>query len=107
MRKLIRRRPAAAALIQLPKLPKRQVTSDTHYTPALAKRYLRLAGPFHPGVQESLLEGLMRYLTHTGARAIRVQEPVGVCVWRLRSECETLEQTEKRLKKSGKLKAES
>lgn len=72
---------------------------DTTYTPALAKRYLRLAGPFLGGTQESLLEGLMRYLTHTGARAIRVQEPVGVCVWRLRSECETREQTEKRLKK--------
>lgn len=80
---------------------------DTTYTPELAKRYLRLAGPFLGGPQEGLLEGLMRYLTHTGARAIMVQEPVGVCVWRLRSECETYEETERRLKKSGKLKAES
>jgi hypothetical protein len=81
------------------------MTHDTKFTPDLSKRYLRLAGPFSGGPQEGLLEGLMRYLTHTGARAIMVQEREGVCVWRLRSECETYEQTERRLAKLKKQKS--
>jgi len=68
-------------------------------TPDLAKRYRRLAGPFEP-LAANLLTGMMTYLTTTGARAITVGEPEGVCVWRLRSECETLEETARRLKKT-------
>lgn len=75
-------------------------------TPELEKRYRRLAGPFEvPSAH--LLTGLMDYLTRTGARAITVGESMGVCVWRLKSECETFEETERRLKKNRKLKAES
>lgn len=68
-------------------------------TPDLAKRYRRLAGPFGEPTA-GLLSGMMTYLTTTGARAITVGEPEGVCVWRLRSECETLEDTARRLKKT-------
>ena len=66
--------------------------------PTLAKRYRRLAGPFGEPTA-ALLDGMVRFLTTTGARVLTVGEPEGVCVWRLRSECETLEQTAARLRK--------
>ena len=64
--------------------------------PSVAKRFRRLAGPFCE-TNAMLLDGLVQFLTTTGARVLTVGEPDGVCVWRLRSECETLEQTARRL----------
>ena len=73
---------------------------ETPISPEVQKRYRRLAGPFDPPTAH-LLSGMMDFLTRTGARAITVGEDVGVCVWRLRSECETYQETERRL---GKIK---
>lgn len=69
---------------------------ETKYSEAVEKRYVRLAGPFE---EPTLLGGMMAFLGATGARAITVGETTGVCVWRLRSECETLEETARRLAK--------
>ena len=74
---------------------------ETPISPEVEKRYRRLAGPFDPPTAH-LLSGMMSYLLTTGARAITVGEPVGVCIWRLRSECETYQQTEHRLAKLSK-----
>lgn len=63
-------------------------------------RYRRLAGAFQPS-EILLFDGLTRYLRGTGARIATVLEPEGACVWRLRCECETIQQTEARLKRQG------
>lgn len=68
------------------------------YNATVAQRYLRLAGPFDERTQ-CILEGMRRYLGATGARTVTVGEADGVCLWRLRSECETLEETERRLRR--------
>lgn len=69
--------------------------------PTVEKRYRRLAGPFDE-TEVPLLDSMLRYLGGTGARVVTVGEPVGVCLWRLRSECETLDDTARRLRKLSK-----
>ena len=77
------------------------LTFEIPFSPDLKKRYRRLAGPFDPPTKH-LLDGMMAYMVATGARVTTVGEPVGVCVWRLRSECETYLETERRLAKLHK-----
>jgi len=67
------------------------------FNEGVEKRYLRLAGPFHQE-EESLFNTFTGYLTKTGARILTVRERDGINVWRLRSECETHEETAARLK---------
>lgn len=68
------------------------------YNPAVAARYRRLAGPFHDQ-EEHLLRGMLRFLSATSARVVTVGESDGVCIWRLAAECETMEETESRLRR--------
>jgi hypothetical protein len=72
---------------------------ETLVTPLLCRRYRRLAGPFAGLEEKPLLDGVLRYLTRTGARITTVGEADGVYVWRLGSECETRVETEQRLAK--------
>lgn len=65
-------------------------------------RYHLLAGPF-TGNEASLLEAVCAYLKKTGARIIQHPNPgYGTDIYRLRSECETMEETEARLRRTGK-----
>lgn len=66
-------------------------------------RYHRLAGPFDETTL-GLLEGMKAFLNATGVRYVTVGEACGVCVWRLKSECETMEETEKRLRRQKTLR---
>jgi len=66
--------------------------------PAVQARYRRLAGPF-ADPEEHLLRGMLAYLGATHARVLTVGESSGVCLWRLATECETMEQTENRLRR--------
>lgn len=68
------------------------------YNRTVQQRYRRLAGPFDERSAE-ILESVREYLTKTGARIVTVGEKDGVCIWRLASECETLRETENRLKR--------
>lgn len=72
---------------------------------AVQARYRRLAGPF-ADQEEHLLRGIQAYLHATKARILIVGEPEGVTLWRLASECETIEQTENRLRRRHAEKAE-
>jgi hypothetical protein len=63
-------------------------------------RYHRLAGPF-ADPEEHLLRRILEYMRITQARVLTVSEPEGVTLWRLASECETMEQTENRLRRIG------
>jgi hypothetical protein len=74
------------------------IPCDQPYNPEIRKRYRVLAGPFNGG-ENSLMTGLLDHLKTTGARITTVGQAAGVEVWRLRSECETLEDTARRLKK--------
>lgn len=65
--------------------------------PTVEQRYLRLAGPFQQE-EESLFNTFVGFLQKTGARILTVQERDGINVWRLRSECETHEETAARLR---------
>lgn len=78
---------------------------EAEYTPALERRYRRLAGAFRPP-EACLLIAMRDYLRATGARIVLVAEPDGVCVWRLASECETLLETEDRLRRMTAAKTE-
>lgn len=71
------------------------------YTATVEQRYHRLAGPFDE-TSEPVLKSMMTFLHSTGARIVTVGEAAGVCLWRLRSECETMEETEKRLKRDAR-----
>lgn len=67
-------------------------------------RYHLLAGPFS-GNEASLMETVCGYLRKTGARIITHPHPnsrYGTDIYRLRSECETMEETEARLRRAGK-----
>lgn len=68
------------------------------YNATVEQRYMRLAGPFDEG-SHGILEGMRKFLGETGARIVTVGEADGVCLWRLRSECETMEETERRLRR--------
>lgn len=68
------------------------------YNARVAERYQRLAGPFDEH-SAWILDAMREFLVKTGARIVTVGESTGVCLWRLRSECETMEQTEKRLRR--------
>jgi len=70
------------------------------YNPTVASRYHRLAGPFADH-EESILTGMLRFLTSTKARVVTVGERDGVCLWRLAAECETMEETEARLRQQA------
>jgi len=70
------------------------------YNSAVSLRYRRLAGPFADG-ERTLYENMTEFLRRTGARIVTVGEPEGVCVWRLGSECETLEDTAHRLRRNN------
>jgi hypothetical protein len=72
------------------------ITPDTEWNPKIEARYLRLAGPFLPE-EEGVFSALVSYLQKSGARILTVQERDGANVWRLRSECETREETAARL----------
>lgn len=73
------------------------------YNATVAQRYMRLAGPFDER-SLGILEGMRKFLSQTGARYVTVGEADGVCLWRLRSECETMEQTERRLRRQKTLR---
>lgn len=64
----------------------------------ITKRYRPLCGPFRRG-EESLLEIVAAYLTGSGARILTAPERDGQTIYRLRSECETAEETATRLKR--------
>lgn len=76
---------------------------QTNLSPQLCKRYAPLAGPFEPAREEALFEALLSHLNTSGARVLTVSEIRGnlngVSIYRLRSECETREQTRRRLAK--------
>lgn len=74
------------------------ISPQQNFNEAVEKRYLRLAGPFHQE-EESLFNTFVGYLQKTGARIVTVRERDGINVWRLRSECETHEETAARLHK--------
>lgn len=65
---------------------------------AVESRYRRLAGPFGD-TEEHILRNMQAFLIETKARVLTVGEPEGVTLWRLASECETMEQTENRLRR--------
>jgi hypothetical protein len=70
----------------------------------LHRRYQLLAGPFS-GNEARLLDTLCCYLRQTGARILTHPHPIeGTDLYRLRSECETMEETAERLRKQ-KLKS--
>jgi hypothetical protein len=72
---------------------------DQPYSLAVVKRYRVLAGPFHPH-EAAIFASLTAHLKATGARITTVSGPHGgVEVWRLRSECETYDETANRLRR--------
>lgn len=76
------------------------------FNETVAKRYQRLAGPFREDAEKPLLEQMLGFMARTGARVLLVGEADGTNLWRLRSECETMAETERRLRKicAGKKK---
>lgn len=73
---------------------------ETTDTPDLRRRYRLLAGPFTL-LEAPMLAGVLHHLTTTGARTTTVLSATarGVDIWRLRSEMETLADTERRLRR--------
>ncbi len=67
-------------------------------SPGIEARYRRLTSSYTPA-QAELLDALVCFLAITGARIVIVGDVDGCSVWRLRSECETLKETESRLAK--------
>ena len=61
-------------------------------------RYRPLAGPFDDS-ERDLFQLVAGFLQATGARILTVGERQGVSIYRLRSECETLEDTAHRLRR--------
>ena len=76
------------------------ISTQEQDSPKLRSRYRPLAGPFYEQ-QSGLCEALLASLVTGKARVIIASERGGVTIFRLRSECETLQETERRL---GKLK---
>lgn len=76
------------------------LTSDVDSS-KLRKRYRPIAGPFYEP-QSGLCSKLLDHLIHSKARVIAANERDGVTIFRLRSECETLEQTAIRLRKQSR-----
>lgn len=62
----------------------------------ITKRYRPLAGPF-TGEEVILMTSACDYLRKTGARIVTHPERHGVTIFRLRSECETIEETARRI----------
>lgn len=62
------------------------------------KRYLALAGPF-TAEERPLLLAVVTYLRRSGARITTQPERDGTTIYRLRSECETHEETAERLRR--------
>ena len=76
----------------------RQPGYQPELSPSIEARYRRLTSSYTPG-QSELLDQLVSFLTKTGARIVLVGDADGCSVWRMRSECETLKETESRLAK--------
>lgn len=66
--------------------------------PTVLKRYRPLAGPF-ADTEESLFRVCLTALTSSHARVVTVGERDGVTIYRLAAECETMEETEARLRR--------
>ena len=71
---------------------------QTTATPEVRQRYRRIAGPFTPH-ETGLLAAAIHFLTTTGARVVTVGESAGTNIWRLRSECESIDDTRRRLQR--------
>jgi len=65
------------------------------------ERYRPLAGPFL-SFEKPMLEKLADHLVTTGARILGVLGDQSETLYRLRSECETIDQTAARLRKLSK-----
>jgi hypothetical protein len=74
------------------------ITPTEQDSPQLRIRYRPLAGPFY-APQAELCKALLEGLIQSRARVIAAYERGGVTLFRLRSECETREQTARRFKK--------
>ncbi len=66
--------------------------------PSVLKRYRPLAGPFD-ATEEPLFKKVLSGLTSSHARVVTVGERDGVTIYRLATECETMEETEARLRR--------
>ena len=75
----------------MPNIPYQQ-----HWNHAVEQRYHPIAGPFN-GNEVALFERVREYLSKTGARILTVGEQNGTSIYRLRSECETMEATAARI----------
>lgn len=74
------------------------ILAQEQYTPGIGTRWRCIAGPF-VDAEAALFLRLCDYLRETGARtfSMRTKDGSGVELYRLRSECETLDQTRRRL----------
>ena len=68
------------------------------WNPTVTKRFRPICGPFQAD-EEELFHRVAEYLRRSGARILSVGENAGVTIYRLRSECESIEQTRSRLRK--------
>ena len=73
-----------------------EITHDSQ----LAKRYQPIAGPFYRG-EDGLFDRVLAHLHTSGARVTTAPEREGTSIYRLRSECETLEETATRLRRKS------
>lgn len=72
------------------------ITAEQATSEQVLKRYKPLAGPFRR-CEEGIYHRMLAYLRGTGARVTTMADADGVVICRLRSECETLEETRARL----------
>lgn len=82
----------------MPHIPYQQ-----EWNQSVEKRFHCIAGPFN-GNEVALFEKLREYLTQTGARILTVGEQLGTSIYRLRSECETMEETAARLGRQRRIR---
>lgn len=71
--------------------------------PSVVKRYQPIAGPFPREGCDAEFEALYAWLQSSGARVLKVGESRGeirdgVSIYRLRSDCETIADTRRRLR---------
>lgn len=67
------------------------------HTP-IPHRWRILAGPFFES-ERGILNAIEKHLAETGARTMKADERGGLSLFRLRSECETMEETAARLRR--------
>ncbi len=65
---------------------------------SVEQRYHPIAGPFNSN-EVALFDRVREYLQKSGARIVTVGEQHGTSIYRLRSECETIEETAARLQR--------